>query len=126
MAERLPLGEHGDRCIRDLFVELLDELTGAETQHESIALAGVRSPAPAPERVGVTAGIPGLMIAPPAGATRDLPTPVAGVADPAGDNWLGQLIDADAKAEAEAAAAKTAPAKKNDTKAAPNTPNGGH
>lgn len=118
-AERLPLGEHGERQLRDLFVELIDELTGSDVQHESIALAGMRAPAPAPSLVGVTAGVMGP-VAPPAGATRDVPTPVAGVADPAGEGYLAELIAADAKAEAEAAAAK-----KNDTKAAAPT-NGGH
>jgi hypothetical protein len=122
-AERLPLGEHGDRCLRDLFVELIDELTGATVKHESIALAGMRAPAPAPERVGVTAGVSGP-VAPPAGSTRDIPRPSAAVADPAGEGWLAEQLAADQKAEAELEA--KAPTKaKNDPKAAPN-PNGGH
>jgi len=112
-AERLPLGEHGDRCLRDLYVELIDELTGSDAQHESIALAGVRLPAPAPDRVGVTAGV-----------SRELypvaqPAPVAGVADPAGENFLADLMAADKRAEEEAAAAAaTPPPKRNDTKSA--------
>lgn len=126
-AERLPLGDYGDRLLRDLFVELIDELTGGvETPRDSIALVGWREPAPPPERVGVTAGLSGP-VAPPAGSTRDLPAPIAGIADPAGEGWLAELAAKDeAEEKAEAAAAKTPPAKKNDTKAAAPNNSGGH
>lgn len=126
MALRLPLGEHGDRCLCALIVELLEELAGEASTNASPALASVRAPAPAPERVGVTAGLPAGRVAPPAGATRDLPTPEANVPDPAGESWLAEMAEADRRAEAEAeAAAKLPPAKKNEPQPAP-TPNGGH
>ena len=125
VAERLPLGEHGARCLRDLFIELIDEITDSGKVNESITLVGARAPAPAPERVGVTGGI-ALPMSAPAGATRDMLAPALDVPDPAGETWLSEQMAADAKAEAEAAAAaKAPPAKKNDPKAAPN-PNGGH
>jgi hypothetical protein len=125
-AERLALGDHGDRCLRDLFLELVDVLTGQENAADSMALASARAPAPAPELVGVTAGV-SLALAPPAGSKRDLPRPAADVPDPAGEQWLAELAAADEKAELEAAAAATAEKTKPKTepKAAP-TPNGGH
>jgi hypothetical protein len=124
VAERLPLGEHGARCLRDLFIELIDEITDSGKVNESLTLTAAREPAPAPELVGVH-GV-ALPMSAPAGATRDMAAPAGHVPDPAGEDWLAAQMAADAKAEAEAAAAaKTAPAKKNDTKAAP-TPNGGH
>jgi len=121
-AERLPLGEHGDRCLRDLFIEFVDALTGNDEPHESLALVSARAPAPAPERVGVVA----VQLSAPAGSARDMIAPALDVPDPAGADWLAAQMAADAKAEAEAAAAaKAPPPKKNDQKATP-TPNGGH
>ena len=120
MAERLPLGEYGDRLIRDLLVELLAELAG-DAVPESLTLGAVRNPAPAPDRVGVVAAVHAM----PAGSTRDMLAPALGVPDPAGADWLAAQISADAKAEADAAAAAKTPPKKNDQKATP-TPNGGH
>ena len=93
VAERLPLGEHGARCLRDLFIELIDEITDSGKVNESITLVGARAPAPAPERVGVTGGIAAaaygssistgpsgaLPMSAPAGATRDMLAPALDV-----------------------------------------------
>jgi hypothetical protein len=131
VAERLPLGDHGDRCLRDLFLEFVDVLTGTKTTTDSLALASSRAPAPPPETLGAV--VQGRTSA-PAGALFDLPRPAADVADPAGETWLAEQMAADAKAEAEAEAVKAATAAtaaaaaktKNEPKKATPTPNGGH
>lgn len=98
-ADRLALGDYGDRLLRALVIDLIDVMCGVEPSHPD--LANARQAPPAPELVGVKGGVQGL---PPAlavgGAAApraivapviDAPAPTGTVPDPAGTEWIEQL-----------------------------------
>jgi hypothetical protein len=123
VAERLPLGEAGDRTLRGLIVDFIDVLTGGDASHPDVNNSGARVAPPPPEHFAAVHPSRGAQLG-PVGKLKDAVAP-EGAPDIAGEDWLA-AAEADIAVLEEKKKAAAAERAKPKAPAAPTPPNGGH